>query len=204
MNQAQNHIDLLKERLMDSFLAASASLSQLLNRKIGIEIVDVQFPAKSELRSSLLDLVHENIEIALVQQSFTGEFSGDAFLVYPYESLNSFLTIFQPESDELGASLHLESYYIEIFLELSNIIIGANLGEVANLFHVCFCYQPPYILLNNQWITDLPPGKFNKKGEQITISTKLILDTEKVPVYLLFILPNHTVSRLFNVLDKLE
>ncbi|MBW2644802.1 MAG: chemotaxis protein CheC, partial [Deltaproteobacteria bacterium] len=73
----------LQEIINISFGRASASLAELLNAYVALNVPNVQEIAQSQIFEVLEQRVGIDKDITVVQQSFTGDFEGEVLLAVP-------------------------------------------------------------------------------------------------------------------------
>jgi chemotaxis protein CheC len=125
-----------------AFSRAAASLSQIAENRVDLEVPDVTVHPIIELWDTLSTFVQG--EVASVHQVFTGPVAGDAFLLLNFDGaakLVDLLTRSSMPSQYLGASAK------EVVTEVGNILLNACLGVFGNLLKIRFSFSVPRLSL---------------------------------------------------------
>jgi chemotaxis protein CheC len=136
--------DAVTELINIAFSRAAASLSQLTNSRVDLEVPDVSVHQITEISWAVSTFV--NGEVATVHQVFTGPVAGDAFLLLNFDGavhLVDLLTGSESSKRTLGASAR------EVITEVGNILMNACLGVFGNLLHVRFSFSVPRLSLDD-------------------------------------------------------
>lgn len=136
--------DAVTELINIAFSRAAASLSQLTNSRVDLEVPRVSVHQIAEISEAVGGFVRG--EVATVHQVFTGPVAGDAFLLLNFDGavhLVDLLTGTESSKRTLGASAR------EVVTEVGNILMNACLGVFGNLLHVRFSFSVPRLSLED-------------------------------------------------------
>ena len=136
--------DAVTELINIAFSRAAASLSQLTNSRVDLEVPEVSVHQITEISHAVSTFVRG--EVATVHQVFTGPVAGDAFLLLNFDGavhLVDLLTGSESSKRTLGASAR------EVITEVGNILMNACLGVFGNLLHVRFSFSVPRLSLDD-------------------------------------------------------
>jgi len=136
--------DAVTELINIAFSRAAASLSQLTNSRVDLEVPEVSVHQITEITRAVRTFVSG--EVATVHQVFTGPVAGDAFLLLNFDGavhLVDLLTGSESSKRTLGASGR------EVITEVGNILMNACLGVFGNLLHVRFSFSVPRLSLDD-------------------------------------------------------
>ncbi|CAN5449254.1 chemotaxis protein CheC [soil metagenome] len=134
--------DAVTEMINIAFSRAAASLSEIAENRVDLEVPDVTVHPIVELWGTLSTFVKG--EVASVHQVFTGPVAGDAFLLLNFDGaakLVDLLTKSSIPSHYLGASAK------EVVTEVGNILLNACLGVFGNLLKIRFSFSVPRLSL---------------------------------------------------------
>ena len=136
--------DAVTELINIAFSRAAASLSELTNCRVDLEVPEVSVHSVAEISGAVGHFVKG--EVATVHQVFTGPVAGDAFLLLNFDGavhLVDLLTDTRSSSRALGASAR------EVITEVGNILMNACLGVFGNLLQVRFRFSVPKLSLDD-------------------------------------------------------
>ena len=200
MELTATHQEALAELINIGYGRAAASLSQLTNRriilevpKIGIHTIDAVIAALREVLSG---------EVASVHQLFSGAVPGHALLLMDREAaltLNSLLL------DEKQIAGELRQSQREVLTEIGNILLTACLGVFGNILQVEMTFSVPRFHVDS--VEDVLKSATFRSGElqyAMMIHTRFQVRTSNVSGYLMIILGVTSLSRLTSKLDLWE
>ncbi len=144
----------LQEIINISFGRASASLSELLNVFVALNVPFVEEIEQSKILETLGQRIGVDKEITIVQQSFTGNFEGEVLLAIPANAAMRAIKM-MGEGSGFAPNLPTTELELEVFLEIGNIVIGACMGQFAELINTSVSYEVPNILLTKSPIANL-------------------------------------------------
>lgn len=136
--------DAVTELINIAFSRAAASLSELTNCRVDLEVPEVSVHRVAEIAGAVSHFVKG--EVATVHQVFTGPVAGDAFLLLNFDGavhLVDLLTDTHSSTRALGASAR------EVITEVGNILMNACLGVFGNLLQVRFRFSVPKLSLDD-------------------------------------------------------
>jgi len=184
LNEIQ--LDALGELLNIGMGAAAASLSTMVKQEVLLTVPIIRIVHQSKVPTQLDEVPPENV--CGVKQTFNGDFSGDALLLF---SETKSLSLVQAV---LGDSIPLEELgemEEEAITEIGNIILNACLSSLANIFNEHLDSEIPQYLhedLNALFSTDsdddsfvlLLRMSFNIAEQDITGYVTFIMDLESI------------------------
>jgi len=184
LNEIQ--LDALGELLNIGMGAAAASLSTMVKQEVLLTVPVIRIVHQSKVPTQLDEVPPENV--CGVKQTFNGDFSGDALLLF---SETKSLSLVQAV---LGDSIPLEELgemEEEAITEIGNIILNACLSSLANIFNEHLDSEIPQYLhedLGELFSTDsnddsfvlLLRMSFNIAEQDITGYVTFIMDLESI------------------------
>jgi chemotaxis protein CheC len=142
MGLTERQHDILTELINIAFSRTAASLSDLTNNRVELDVPQVSVHPIDQLEAGLAEFVSG--EVATVHQIFAGPVAGDGLLVMNHEGaaeLVHLLTGEDPPGGQLRASAK------EVLSEIGNILLSACLGVFGNLLEVRFTFAVPRLHL---------------------------------------------------------
>jgi chemotaxis protein CheC len=193
--------DALTELLNIGFGRSIASLAEMLGIYIQISVPSVRVIQPHEIVEMLSEAEVGPSEVTLIQQSFRGEFNGEAVLALPGtvgHALSRMLEIdcgFSPE-------METDKLHLEVLLELGNIVIGACLGKFAEILKSLLSFNPPQIFQDNIQLDRLKQVVSFPDYGALLILTRFKLENEEVAGYMFIFINSDFLETLFQAVDR--
>ena len=192
--------DALTELINIAFSRTAASLSELTNARIELDVPKVTICPVDELTTRLADFLPA--EIASVHQVFTGTLTGDALLLLNYDGavmLTDLLT------DGVLHSRRLNESGREVLAEVGNILLNACLGVFGNLLQVRVSFSVPRLHLDtlNSMVRSLNVDK-EQVRHALVIYTAFRLRDSEIRGYLVIALSLVSMDRLIQEIENWE
>jgi chemotaxis protein CheC len=141
MTPNQVDTDALTELFNIGLHRAAASLSDLTNQRVIVDLPRLWVCPVADLKGALSDLVEG--ELATVHQIFGGVVSGDAVLLLEYERAAELAKVMTDGQVAAGGTLDLSAR--EVLTEVGNIVLGACLSAFGNILKVSVTFAVPRI-----------------------------------------------------------
>lgn len=200
MELSDTQKDALVELLNIGFGRAAASLSQLTNQRVILEVPQVSIHPISELRAALAPLVAD--EVASVHQIFSGPVGGDALLVLDHGAAG---ILKQLLTDEPPLPLPVDTSGREVLTEVGNILLNACLGTFGNLLEVQVSFSVPR--LNLETLSDVLASLLvRREGLRyaLLVHAGFRLRETEVTGYLIIVLSVASLDRLIKAIEQWE
>jgi len=154
----------------------------------------------SGVNNYLVEQIGLNEKISLVRQMFRGDFWGETIIVFPDQvsSLMSKLVLNIYKDSSLQSDLANE----EVLIEISNIIIGACLGKIAELLNTTLSYNMPQVILKSCPIDHLNAQKIGNDNHILIIKNSMSIEDKSLSLYLFIIVNEESLSWLYQTLDR--
>jgi chemotaxis protein CheC len=133
--------DALTELFNIGLHRAAASLSDLTNQRVIVDLPRLWVCPVAELKNALTNLVDG--ELATVHQIFGGVVSGDAVLLLEYDRAAELAQVMTDGQVAAGGQLDLSAR--EVLTEVGNIVLGACLSAFGNILKVSVTFAVPRI-----------------------------------------------------------
>jgi chemotaxis protein CheC len=200
MDLTDTQKDALIELLNIGFGRAAASLSDLTNQRVLLEVPQVSVHPMHELRAALAPLIQG--EVASVHQIFSGSVAGDALLVLDYAAAAALKELL---TDEPALPLPLDASAREVLTEVGNILLNACLGTFGNLLQVQVSFSVPRLNLEtlSDVLTSLLVGREGLRYALVVHAGFRLRDTE-LTGYLVIVLSVASLDRLIRAVEQWE
>ena len=193
--------DALTELINIGYGRAAAALSELTGYRITLEVPRVSMHEIDAIAPLLESMIH--LDVASVNQVFTGPISGNALLMLDEQAavaLSHLLT------DDRAGSAEFDSSAREIITEVGNILLNACLGVFGNLLHVHVSFAVPQ--LNVSSVTRILQSVTDQSAQTLRyglmIHTRFFVRAQNVTGYLVIILGIESLDRLLLELQNWE
>jgi len=195
--------DILKELFNISVGKSASMLSEIINRKILLNVPNLKILDLNEktmaLDSYLSSVVQGTIMVSSI--AFEDEMKGKASLIFPADKMRTFINLCSNESDDTPFDdMNFTDIDFDILKEVGNIILNSVIGEIGNYLKIKLSYTLPEVKV------------FNKADFENTINSKEY--THILMLYITFklddsevsgaIIINLTLSSLSELLKKVE
>ena len=141
MTPNQLDTDALTELFNIGLHRAAASLSDLTNQRVIVDLPRLWVCPVGDLKGALSNLVEG--ELATVHQIFGGVVSGDAVLLLEYDRAAQLAKVLTDGQVAAGGTLDLSAR--EVLTEVGNIVLGACLSAFGNILKVSVTFAVPRI-----------------------------------------------------------
>ena len=190
--------DALVELLNIGFGRAGASLSNLTQQRVLLDVPQVAIHPITHLNESLGRLVDERV--ASVHQVFSGPVAGDALLLLdPIAAA----TLTELLTDVPALSLDLDPSTREVFTEVGNIVLNACIGTFGNLLKIPVSFSVPDVDVTN--ITNVI-DRMMETGDAfryaLVVTAGFRLRDSAVTGYVVIVLTVQSLKRLLDALDR--
>ncbi len=197
---SDGQIDALSEVINIAFGRAAASLSQLTEQRVTLEVPNVTICPIADLNPTLTSLVHG--DLATVHQIFTGPVAGDALLLLSRESAAHLVDLLLGQD---GSMPQLDESAREVMAEVGNILLSACLGMFGNLLQVRVTFSVPRLELSalDALLRSLTIGQ-QELRYALVVSTSFKLRDSEIGGFLVIVLGVASFDRLLQAVEKLE
>ena len=191
----------LTELVNISFGRSMAALSDLLGVFINLSVPEVRITRAGQVLDYLESVFGEDRQLTLVQQTFSGDFFGEAALTLPHQSGATLVQMLDEQSG-FRPAMEPDALEMEVLLEVGNIVIGACLSQFAQMLNTQLSFDPPQVF----W-EDLHTNRFRDQlntslDEVILIHTYFDLEDRRASGYLMIFLGKECIGWLLNALDS--
>ena len=190
--------DALVELLNIGFGRAGASLSELTQQRVLLEVPSVAIHPISQLNQSLGKLVDERV--ASVHQVFRGPVAGDALLILDPVAAS---TLTELLTDVPALSMDLDPSSREVFTEVGNIVLNACLGTFGNMLGVPLSFSVPDVDVTQlHTVVDRMIDTGDAFRYALIVTAGFRLRSSAVTGYVVIVLTVQSLKRLLEALDR--
>lgn len=145
--------DILKELFNISVGKSASMLSEIINRKILLNVPNLKILDLNEkimaLDSYLSPVVHGTIMVSSI--AFEDELRGKASLIFPADKMRTFINLCLNENDENQlCDMNFTDIDFDIIKEIGNIILNSIIGEIGNYLKIKLSYTLPEVKVFNK------------------------------------------------------
>lgn len=133
--------DALTELFNIGLHRAAASLSELTNQRVIVDLPRLWVCPVADLKGALMQLVQG--DLATVHQIFRGPVAGDAVLLLEYDRAAELASVMTDGQVANGG--HIDVSAREVLAEVGNIVLGACLSAFGNILKVSVTFSVPRI-----------------------------------------------------------
>ncbi len=189
--------DGLSELINIAFSRTAASLSELTDQRVLLDVPEVVLHPSHELVSVLSGMVRN--DVAAVHQVFNGLMAGDALLLLDYESAVLLIELLTNES----SGKRLDSSAREVLVEVGNILLNACLSMFGDLLHVHLAFSVPRLQVEGLQVmlNDIIAGK-EELRYALVVYTGFSLRSGTVNGYLVLVLGVASLDRLLQAVAE--
>ena len=141
LDPARLDLDALTELFNVGLHRAAASLSELTNQRILVDLPRLWVCHIDETHERLLELLDG--DLATVHQIFRGTVTGDAVLVLDYDSATRLAALMTDGTVALGGRLDQSAR--EVLAEVGNVILSSCLSSFGDMLQVAVSFSVPRI-----------------------------------------------------------
>jgi len=196
---SDRQVDILTELINIGMGRAAASLNELLNSFISLQIPRVWVFKIDSIPEELKKF--GDSDLFIVRQDFHGPFAGKVALIFPPDSASA-LVFALTEKD--NSSADLDSVRASTLCEIGNILINGVLGSICNVLESTVSFSlPDYLEIN---IPKLLQQVISKSKEKIILMAKTCFTIEELKIegHFLLLLDTESFDSLIDAVNSLE
>jgi len=199
--------DILQEIMNIAFGRAASDLGEYIDIFVILSVPYVRLLKSSDLPPYISAEIKDYDDISLVEQRFWGKFKGAAFLVFPSDAGKKILSLLDG-SEEYLESDPISELVKEAFREVSNILIGACIGKIAELLGDVITYSPPRVVMDRCQQSFISENIFDDDSLAIVLRTVFEFNEKNVNGFLFIVTSEESFAwlktALHNFLDQYD
>lgn len=206
MNNETIRYDILKELFNISVGKAASLLSEIIDKKILLDVPDVKVLNMNDKKEELEDYLPKEIDGTLMVSSisFEEKLNGKANLIFPAEKMRTFINLCSNEQEE---DRYYESNFTDIdfdvIKEIGNIILNSIVGEIGNYLELNFNYSLPEVKVFKK--IDFSEGiKNNEFKHMLLLHITFVIDHTEIEGAIIVNLTMDSMNELMRNIGRIE
>ncbi|MBB5017659.1 chemotaxis protein CheC [Chitinivorax tropicus] len=189
--------DALQEVTNIAIGQAATSLAAILDCFVRLSVPRIRVLEASDLSRAMTDMIGLGTEITATRQSFQGSMQGEALVIYDQTGCAELAAELMGYEDDLT-----DQAEVEILLEVSNVLIGACLGSIAELLGVQQSFSPPTILVTRRPIDTLFADMTLCWQHALLVEVSFSLENRQFSCHIAFMMPDATIESMRQAIEK--
>ncbi len=148
MKNKELEYDILKELFNISVGKAASMLSEIINKKIILNVPYIKILSLDSKEERLLDLLPNNLDGTLMVSSisFKKQLTGKANLIFPAKKMRTFINLCLDKEDIINCrNMDFTDIDFDVIKEIGNIILNSIIGEIGNSLNIDLDYSLPEV-----------------------------------------------------------
>ena len=192
---SQDQKDALQEIANIGMGQAGASIARVLDEFVQLSIPRILVVPPQEVPAALASAVGDRT-VSAVRQAFHSAMRGEAIVIYGENRCNDLADLMGYERDLDHSSEH------ELLLDVSNILVGACLGGIAEQLAMSIGFSAPSLLVDAVPIEDLLTSCDISWDTALLVEVSFRLEQRSFACHLVMLLPESEVTELAKALDR--
>lgn len=198
--------DILKETFNIGVGKAASMLSELINKKILLDVPSIDILNSKNKKLDLDKYFSKELSGTLMVSSITFErnIRGEANLIFPADKMRRFINLCMKQEDESSSyDMDFTDIDFDVIKEVGNIILNSIMGVIGNFFNVSMDYSLPRVKLFNK--KDFNENIENKKDICILmLYITFIVDDTEIEGAVIIDLTLNSLNELSKIMRKME
>ncbi len=189
--------DCLQELMNISYGAATAAITQIVNKFATLNIPRIEIVNPVEFRNYLNKRFNGNNSYFVCSQILNGNIAGENMFIMDNESINNLAKEFGLDESEIN-----EDELKDIMLEISNIISTTTISKLCDLLNSNVIFSPPSISI----VSSIENYENNYKAEYhyiIIIATELLFEDQNIHGELVILSKDESILFLKEAIKKI-
>lgn len=174
---------------------AGSSIAQVLGEFVQLSIPRILIVPPAQVPVTLAKTVDENI-VSAVRQAFFGGMRGEALVIFGQRKCNDLADLMGYESDPD----HAEE--IELLLDLSNILVGACLGGIAEQLQLAIGFSAPSLMADALPLARLLQDNPVPWTAALLVEVDFSLEKRSFACNLVILMPEDEIKALMLAVDR--
>lgn len=191
----QDQQDTLQEIANIGMGQAGASIAQVLNEFVQLSIPRVLIVPPDEVPVALARTIGDGL-VSAVRQAFHSSMRGEAIVIYGEQGCNDLADLMGYEADLDHAAER------ELLLDVSNLVVGACLGGIAEQLAMTIGFSAPSLLADTVPLEQLFRSSHIAWNTALMVEVNFRLEQRSFACHLVMLLPENEVAALAAALDR--
>jgi chemotaxis protein CheC len=174
---------------------AGASIAQVLDHFVVLSIPRILFLRQNDVADSLRHAVGEG-QVSAVRQAFHSNMRGEALVIFGAQRCNDLADLMGYEQDLDRAS------ELELLLDITNILVGACLGGIAEQLQEKMSFSPPSLMADRVPIENLLSVGDLAWNNALLVEVNFSLEQRNFACHLLMLMTENEIQTLAQALDR--
>lgn len=150
MNKSLRY-DILKELFNISVGKAASLLSEIVNKKIILNVPDIKILDLMEAKVIEYEHFPKSKDGTLMASaiSFQENIEGRANLIFPTDKMRTFINLCMNDEEDEGNEAYFTEVDFDVIKEIGNIVLNSIVGEVGNYLNIKLSYTLPEVKIFN-------------------------------------------------------
>lgn len=174
---------------------AGASIAKVLGEFVELSVPTIASLCANEIPAAFVRLAGDG-EVSAVRQAFLGEMRGEAIVIFGAHSAADLadLLCYEDALDVVAET--------ELLLDISNVLLGACLGGIAQLLKVDMGFSPPSLLAHGAAAADLVRAEDIAARCALLVEVRFGLEKRVCSCHLVMLMPEDEITVLGHALDR--
>lgn len=192
---SEDQRDALQEVANIGMGQAGASIAKVLGEFVELSVPQIRAVDAAGIPAALAALAGDGLASA-VRQAFIGELRGEAIVIFSEHSAHDLaeLLAYGDALDAPGSR--------ELLLDISNVLVGACLGGIAELLHTGIGFSAPSLLADQVRPQEMLRGDEIAARCALLVEVRFGLEKRVFRCHLVMLMPEDSVSTLQRALDR--
>lgn len=198
--------DILKELFNISVGKAAGMLSEIVNKKILLDVPNVEILNIQEKNLKLDHYLPKMLDGTLMVSSITfkEQLKGKANLIFPAEQMRTFINLcLNQEEQDPCCCMDFTDIDFDIIKEIGNIILNSIIGEIGNYLNISLDYTLPEVKVFSRidFSRDIEKNGYR---HVLILYITFEIDGTKIEGAVVVDLTLRSLKELVNQIDKIE
>lgn len=196
--------DILKELFNISVGKAADMLSEIIDKKIILNVPNVEFinarETEMKLKKSVPKVLNGTLMVSSI--SFEKSLTGKANLIFPAEKVRTFINLCLHKKDNIY-EIDFTDVDFDIIKEVGNIILNCIIGSIGNLLSINLTYALPKVKVFKK-IDFSKDIEKNENSNILLLYITFIIDDTEIEGAIIINLTFNSVNKLMKKINKIE
>lgn len=174
---------------------AGASIAQVLGEFVQLSIPRILIVPPEEVPAVLVKTVGEKT-VSIVRQAFYSDMRGEALVIFGQHRCNDLADLMGYENDLDHAS------EVELLLDLSNILVGACLGGIAEQLQLAIGFSAPSLMADATPLERLLQDNPVPWTAALLVEVDFRLENRSFACHLVILMPEDEIRALMLAVDR--
>ena len=198
--------DILKELFNISVGKSASMLSEIVNRKIILDVPDIKIFDKKNDNLIFQKILTPVLDCTLMVSSisFREKLTGKANLIFPAKKMKMFINLCLNKNGEVKClNTDFTDIDFDVVKEIGNIILNSIIGGIANYLNISLSYTLPKVKIFNRidFGRDIESEEYN---HALILYITFIIDDTEIQGALIVDLTLKSLSELIKKVDEIE